>query len=293
MSDMDEFSKLVLEISDSKNTDFYLYSDSIYDAQCQKIIEILRQQSPKRDNAGLILCTLGGSPDAAYQITRCFKRFYKKFNLYVFGNCKSAGTLIAVGADEIVMSEFGHFGPLDVQLANKEEFYGQTAALDVKQALTTISQIASDNFMDYFLKLDPGKSLSTKAACEIAKSLSLGIVEPIASQIDPLLLGQVDRSMRIAGAYIDRLRPNFLGKSKLISDYPSHSFAIDFQEAKGIFPLIREPDEHERQVENKLRSWNRLPNPNPWIGVLSPPKVQNDEPAIDNSGPKPADPSPA
>jgi len=49
--------------------------------------------------------------------------------LYVFGYCKSAGTLVAVAADQIVMSEFGQFGPLDVQLSDKNEIFGQTAAL--------------------------------------------------------------------------------------------------------------------------------------------------------------------
>jgi hypothetical protein len=112
--------------------------------------------------------------------------------------------------------------------------------------------------------------VSTKNAIEIAKALTLGIVEPIASQIDPLLLGRVDRSMKIAEAYSIRLNPNFNGIKKLIGEYPSHEFVIDFTEAKGLFPSVREPDAKECELETFLRQTQYTPYPrNDLIKVLS------------------------
>jgi hypothetical protein len=266
---LETFKGLIDDIADKDDTDFYLFSDSIYDKQADRLIQALQTVKKKRTNAALILCTNGGSADTGYQIARCLKKNYKKFSLYVFGNCKSAGTLIAVGANEIVMSDFGQFGPLDVQLADKDEFYGQTPALDVSQSMTTLSETSFNCFIDHFLKLEPGRGISTKTAVEIAKSLTLGIVEPIASQIDPLLLGRVDRSMKIADAYIQRLNPNFRQAKKLIGGYPSHDFIIDFDEAKDVFENVREPTEHETKIEAILRDWDRVPKQSDWIGVVS------------------------
>jgi hypothetical protein len=270
MTEYEEF-KSVLDGIDNNDSDFYLFSDSIYDRQADEFIESLVGVKTKRTNAALVLCTNGGSADAGYQIARYIKKNYKKFSLYVFGDCKSAGTLIASGANEIIMSVFGQFGPLDVQLADKDEFFGQTPALDVRQSMTTLMESAFVNFMDRFLELDPGRSMSTKTAVEIAKSLTLGIIEPIASQIDPLLLGRVDRSMRVAEAYIKRLNPGFKETNiqQLIGGYPSHEFVIDFDEAKKVFENVREPTEEERKIEIYLRKWDRVPKPRSWIGYVS------------------------
>ena len=287
MTEWEEFLDILNPIADSTDTDYFLFSNAIFEDQADKLISEIRKIENRRANAALILCTNGGDPDAAYQACRCLKKSYKKLSLYVFGACKSAGTLLAVGANEIIISEFGHLGPLDIQLADKEELYGQTAALDVQQSLSTLAKFAYDNFFSTFLKLEPGRALSTKTANEIAKSLTLGLVNPIAAQIDPLLLGRVDRSMKIAEAYIDRLAPGFKGKSQIVGGYPSHGFVIDYQEAKGIFDgviPIREPNQVEKTLENYLRKWSKVPKQDNWIGILSTPKaIPNDSTA------KPAD----
>lgn len=78
----------------------------------------------KRTNALVILVTFGGDPNVAYRIARCLQNNYRRFSLYVSGCCKSAGTLIALGAHELVVSDHGELGPLDVQLSKKTK-YGQ------------------------------------------------------------------------------------------------------------------------------------------------------------------------
>ena len=35
-------------------------------------------------------------------------------------HCKSAGTLLALGADEIIMSNLSELGPLDIQLPDRD-----------------------------------------------------------------------------------------------------------------------------------------------------------------------------
>ena len=250
----------VRALIDSAAADVYVYSAGITDAFANNLIEKVRSATNRRPNAILALSTVGGSPDAAYRIARCIKRHYAVFTLHVFGACYSAGTLIAIGANEIVMSEFGQLGPLDVQLADKSEFLGQTPGLDVSQALATLSGSAFDIFTSHFFNLSPGRSISTQLAREIAATLTQGIIEPIASQIDPLLLGRVDRSMRIAEAYTTRLNPAFRNIDRLVRGYPSHEFVIDLAEAHEIFGNVRSPQPAESAFENLLRSYQLCPN---------------------------------
>ena len=244
-------------ISSEAECDVYVFSAQINDSTADELIEEIRQCEARKPNVVLALITDGGSADAAYRMARALKRHYKRFTLLVFGACYSAGTLVAVGADEIVMSEFGRLGPLDVQLADKSEFYGQTPALDVSQALATLSESAFNFFTSHFFSMGPGRGMNTQLASDIAKTLTLGIIEPIAKQIDPLLLGRVDRSMKIAEAYSERLNKSFRNIKTLVQGYPSHEFVIDLDEAKSIFASVREPKKEEAIFEEIMRllSW--------------------------------------
>ena len=83
--------------------DIYCYSGEIR-PYLFDLFHPLVQQHKKHDKALLLLSTPGGDADAAYRVARNFKRAYKDFTLGVMGDCKSAGTLIALGATNIVMS---------------------------------------------------------------------------------------------------------------------------------------------------------------------------------------------
>ena len=50
-----------------------------------------------------------------------FQRSYKKFIVLVSGYCKSAGTLVACGAHELVFSDAGEIGPIDIQMEKKDD----------------------------------------------------------------------------------------------------------------------------------------------------------------------------
>lgn len=68
------------------------------------------KQSGRRKHCILVLTTSGGDADAAYLMARYLRRFYEKVTICVFGYCKSAGTLLALGAHEIVMGRAGRVG---------------------------------------------------------------------------------------------------------------------------------------------------------------------------------------
>lgn len=57
-----------------------------------------------------------GDPNAGYRIGRALQHNYDDVTLLVVGPCKSAGTLIAIAANKLVIGDMGELGPLDIQL---------------------------------------------------------------------------------------------------------------------------------------------------------------------------------
>jgi ClpP class serine protease len=71
----------------------------------------------KVDNLDLMLHTTGGSGDAAEKfVEMCRQHCRYRFRVIVPNMAKSAGTLIALGADEIVMGYCSELGPIDPQI---------------------------------------------------------------------------------------------------------------------------------------------------------------------------------
>lgn len=249
-------------VSEELDADAFLYSAEITDINADTLINEIKETSPKRDNVILILTTYGGDPDAAFRIARYIKRKYQKFTLFVFGSCKSAGTLLALGADEIVMSDFGELGPLDVQVTKDDDFRSESV-LDIQQALSVIGSQAFEMFESYLLKLISGTQalITTRTAADIASSMAVNLLSPISSQIDPLRLGEMNRLMNIALAYGQRLKPESIEVIKnLIYNYPSHSFVIDYEEAKKLFDYVREPMDLEYELEEMILPLVRKPS---------------------------------
>jgi len=270
MSDDEKFEDTINEISEAYNADVFLFSSTIDEQTADSLILKIRKVKNKRDNCVLVLTTLGGDPDAGYRIIRHIKSSYIKLTLFVFGACKSTGTLMALGADDIVMSDFGEFGPLDIQLTKDDEMTN-TSGLSYLQSLILLNEQLFKSFEENFLSLKrrSGYSITTKTAAEIGSKLAVGIISPISAQIDPLKLGEVQRAIKIAAEYGKRLCKDTKLIAKLMSGYPSHGFVIDYEEAKTMFPSVRKTSIFEEELEKLLFGLVRNENSNDTIYVLS------------------------
>lgn len=127
-----------------------------------------------------MLVTTGGDPDAAYRIARCLQTNYERFLLYVSDYCKSAGTIIALGAHELVMSDHGELGPLDVQMFKKDEIWERQSELTVMDALSALQDNALKAFEQFFLhtKGKIGGSITLRTASQIATEMTTGLLTP-------------------------------------------------------------------------------------------------------------------
>lgn len=82
--------------------DYYLIHDLLRDVD-----------SPKVD---IYLETPGGSAEAVEEIVKCLRSRFDQVSFVVSGEAKSAGTIMVLSADEILMTETGSLGPIDAQV---------------------------------------------------------------------------------------------------------------------------------------------------------------------------------
>ncbi len=220
----------------------------------------------KREKVLLILVTTGGDPDAAYRISRCLQMQYKDFMLYVSGYCKSAGTLVAVGAHSLIVSDHGELGPLDVQMPKQDDLWERQSGLTVMGIIETLQREAVKTFHKIFENLNtmsPG-SITLQTAAEIASRMTAGLYASLYSQVDPLHVGEAGRAMRVSMVYGTNLltiggniTPDKL--VRIMFGYPSHSFVIDRGEADELFINVREPDDLETALAETLGDEARIP----------------------------------
>ena len=105
--------KKLEKVEKSFNADVYLFCGDIDADNSKKIlgdILVTKFEKPKQRNALLILVTNGGSAHDGYQIASAFQEFYKELILYAPFQCISAGTLIALGANKLILDSLSELG---------------------------------------------------------------------------------------------------------------------------------------------------------------------------------------
>ena len=245
---------MILADLGEQDRDLFLYSGSIDQKSVNDFfLAVLTRQEKPRSNISLILTTWGGDPHQAYRMAWLLKRLYSTFRVVVLGPCKSAGTLVAVGANELAFGLLGELGPLDIQLTKPDEIAVTNSGLDTLGALAIMRSQAFNSFEENMVDIiNKSRGLvSMKAASDMAAQLVIGLFQPMIQQIDPHRLSEVNRMMRIAKEYGKKLgMPNLKDDKesqldRLIEDYPSHGFIIDKDEAGTIFNTVLEASEHE------------------------------------------------
>jgi len=132
-----ELQSLIKRYNQSRNTFLFVYSV----ANNKKIPDIILQQEDYYiisdllkekaiDNLDFYIETPGGSGEAAEEIVRCLREKSNNISFIVSGEAKSAGTLIVLSGNEILMTKTGSLGPIDAQIRIGRS---QVSAMDYKE----------------------------------------------------------------------------------------------------------------------------------------------------------------
>ncbi len=84
-------------------SDYYMFHDLLAKKQGVREVDVYIE-------------TPGGSGEAAEEIVRFLHNNFKTVSFLVSGEAKSAGTIIVLSGDEILMTETGSLGPIDAQM---------------------------------------------------------------------------------------------------------------------------------------------------------------------------------
>lgn len=263
--------------------DVYVHSGPIEPPADELLIQLAAR--PRGDRAFLFLCTFGGHPSSAYRMIRCLRHAYPHVTVVIAGPCKSAGTLLALGADQLVMTGNAELGPLDVQILKENELLARQSALAASVTFEVLTSEACKTFVKAYLSMQIDAGLSSAIAAETAERLTSSMFSPIFSQIDPIRVGEVTMANLLARRYAEALlkhdgeeRSNTTSENivRLVYQYPAHGYAIDRAEAMQLFKNVRKPNRDEQAILVELATLMRGPSGKPLILRL--PKDHNEDP---------------
>lgn len=238
-----EIESLLNEIrKQRKNPLLLLNLIEVSPASVLKIEQILRGKKFKE--LDVLLQTNGGDIHSAYNIVKLLRKSASIVNIVVPLFAKSAGTLISLCGDKIIMSDISELGPLDTQIAeSRRGDFEYTSALNGFKALEQIQAHALEN-IDLATKMIVQKSgLKISEAIGLAIRFSGETSACLYNQLDPMDIGEYKRALEIAERYghIILLRYMKWPKDKahtvsmsLIYDYPSHDSIIDKEELRKL-----------------------------------------------------------
>lgn len=210
----------------------FLYDQysSITNYTSDKIYKVLDKQ--KLRDVFLFMVTSGGQIEPAYLISKCCKEYSKsKFVTVIPRQAKSAGTLLALGADQIHMGSMSQLGPIDPQI-NGLPVLGLSNAVEYLAMFCKKWPESSDMFAKY-----------------------------LSNQLDLRILGYFERVAESAVHYAIRL----LGDKKLpdkitsegvakrlVYEYKDHNFVIDKIEAKQLLGEAVQCDTNEYKLGDQI-----------------------------------------
>ncbi len=242
-----------------------VYLGGMYRDTVQRFLDRLDQTPSTNEQLFFLLATSGGQADGAYILARALRARFKKVTFGIFGYCKSAGTLATLGAHELVMGPEGELGPIDVQLIKDDELLRRNSGLDVLWSLQVLSREQYRVFEETFLSIvrQSGGAITTTRAMDIATELARGLIAPIAQQLEPVRLGEIQRQLEVATEYGRRLGAKEDVLDRLLNTYPCHSFVIDYDEAADLHLPVRKPNEDEQALYDCLTAKSREAFRNP------------------------------
>jgi hypothetical protein len=213
------------KLRQSKVVVLFCGDDSIDHIMCYRMLKLLRRLG-NVDKLDLFIDSGGGDIDAACKMVKILKQYSKKLSVLIPFMAKSAATLIALNAEELVMCKASELGVADPQV--REPITGTyVPAHSIKEAIGFIEEVN-----------DPYVKLS------------------LADKLPPLLIGAFRDAQNASKQYIKEALEKLCNKDEAIhmftEKYLSHGYPIDRDSCKKIGLNVVFPDEKLEKVMEDL-----------------------------------------
>lgn len=201
----------------------------------EHIIDQIRLIPRDQEEIDFLIISNGGDPITSLRIISLLRERFKKISVIIPYVAYSAATILALGADEIIMHPYSNLGPVDPQLTvSKQADNGQPSQI----------QFSSEDIRNYieFVKSDVGITDQEHLTTAF---------NALAKEVGPLPIGSAKRSQQLSLSLSEKMLETHMDdKSKAIaiskalnSSYFHHGYAVGRTEAKNIGLNVIYPEE--------------------------------------------------
>jgi hypothetical protein len=222
---MERTQPVIQRLSKALGEPVFTYWNSTKGAICQNDVAglyALIRSTGKLDRLSLFMKSDGGSGQAALRMVNLLRRYVKHLTVLAPLECQSAATMLALGADRILMGPLAHLSAVDTSLTH------DLSPIDRDNDRVSVSN-------DELLRV-------IRLWSEQAKDSTANPYEALFPYVHPLVIGAVDRSSALSTRICEEIlsyHMEDLDRAReisniLISVYPSHNYPITLREAKRI-----------------------------------------------------------
>lgn len=216
-------------------------SGSVCDNDVMAMHELLHDLGPQ-PSITLFVKSDGGSGMAALRLVHLLRRYTRRLAVAAPLNCASAATMLALGADEILM------GPLSFLTAVDTSLEHDLSPVDHTNNLVAVSNDEVDRVIRLWEEHSGSAKGNTHPHQELYKYLH------------PLVVGALDRAsslslkvcQEILGYHMkDKKKAERISR-QLNYDYPAHQYPISSREARRLGLAVRDLDPRLDQLLQEL-----------------------------------------
>jgi hypothetical protein len=217
----------------------------------------------------LFIYTPGGDTIAGWGLVNLIRQYCTNFKVLVPFRALSCGTLIALGADEIIMGKHGFLSPIDPSVASP---FNPTSPGSQLGGVSLLPVSVED--MIGFLEL------ARKELCLKSDESMIQVLKMLSDKVHPMALGAVYRAREQTSLLAKRLLLSHLTNEdkvtrivkQLTQELPTHNYLIGRKEASKDIQLdIIEPSE---DIEQSI--WNLYKEYEKWLQLTSPASAEQD-----------------
>ncbi len=179
----------------------------------------------------LVLHSYGGAVDTPYKVVMLIREFCDKFSVIVPFVAKSAASMLALGADEVVMGPISELGPVD-------------------------PLVKHPHYKDLWVPVQAVRHCIEFAQSSISNSLepevTTSIVSLLLDKLDPWLIGDYEKILKASYQYAEALLSRYMLKNApervkpvteaLTEGFFSHGYPLGRYEAKELGLNVVEAD---------------------------------------------------
>ena len=236
---------LIKKIEDKRNSKVITYvtgdRQPFVTKVAEDIIPIFARHLEKigrQDKISLFLYTRGGDMITPIRLIKLMRSYADEIEMIIPYRAHSAGTLISIGADKIVMGRLGELSPVDPSTGHP---FNPENPINKKQKM----EISVEDLNSYFLL--------AKEKAGVTDEQMVNVFEDLTAKIHPLSLGNAYRATRMAKQITEKLLLMHFDKTddkekidsivkEITGDICIHGYPITRDEADSLGLNMIEPD---------------------------------------------------